>query len=476
MQKYFILFISFLVSFVSFAQKNKKPLPKAETASIQPTYSPEDVAAIRKVYDEALTNGKSYEHLRFLCKNIGARLSASPQALQAVEWGRDVMKQMGFDTVFLQPCYVPQWVRGAEEGAIVSSNKNIAAAIETFALGGSVPTPISGIKAEVIEVHDFDELISIGPEKIKGKIVFFNRPMNQKEINTFNAYGGCVNQRISGAAEAAKMGASAVLVRSMTLLHDEHPHTGSVHYDSLAPKIPAAAISTNSADELSKKLKEDPRLEFLLRLGCQTLPEVLSYNVIGEIKGSEFPKEYIAVGGHLDSWDKGEGAHDDGAGIVQSMEVLRLFKDLGIRPKHTLRAVLFMNEENGAKGAIRYADDAAKNKEKHIFAMESDRGGFTPRGFSLDMDSTLISNIQTWKPLLAPYGLHDLIPGGAGVDVGPLKRQGVPLAGYIPDPQRYFDYHHADTDVFEAVNQRELELGGASMAALIYLIDKYWVK
>ena len=470
MQKHFLLFLLLLLSWASFSQKNKKPsLPPVVAA-----YTVEDEAMIRKLYDEALTHGQSYAHLHFLCKNIGARLSASPQALQAVEWGRDAMKKMGFDTVYLQPCYVPQWVRGAEEGAIVSSNKNIAASIETFALGGSVPTPTSGIKAEIIEVQNFDQLIEIGPEKIKGKIVFFNRPMDEKLINTFNAYGGCVNQRVYGASEATKMGAVAVLVRSMTLLHDEHPHTGSMHYDSLLAKIPAAAISTQSADELSKKLKEDPRLEFLLRLGCQTLPEVLSYNVIGELRGSEFPKEYIVVGGHLDSWDKGEGAHDDGAGVVQSMEVLRIFKDLGLRPKHTLRAVLFMNEENGARGAARYADDAAKNKEKHIFAMESDRGGFTPRGFSLDMDSTFMLKIQAWKPLLAVYGLHDIIPGGSGVDVGPLKKQNVPLAGFIPDPQRYFDYHHADTDVFEAVNQRELELGGASMAALVYLIDKYW--
>lgn len=476
MQKYSILFVCLSICASLFAQKNKKPATTAQTPSPVVAYSPEDAANLRKIYDEALTNGQSYEHLRFLCKNIGARLSASPQALQAVEWGRDVMKKMGFDTVYLQPCYVPQWVRGGEEGAIVSSNKNVAASVETFALGGSIPTPLSGIKAEVIEVHDFNELIALGEAKVKGKIVFFNRPMDSKLINTFNAYGGCVSQRISGASEASQLGAAAVLVRSMTLLHDDHPHTGSVHYDSLSPKIPAAAISTQSADELSKKLKEDPRLEFLLRLSCQTLPDVLSYNVIGELKGSEFPKEYIVVGGHLDSWDKGEGAHDDGAGIVQSMEVLRLFKDLNMRPKHTLRAVLFMNEENGARGATRYADEAAKNNEKHIFALESDRGGFTPRGFSLDMDSVLMAKIQAWKPLLEPYGLHDIAKGGSGVDIGPLKKQNVPLAGYIPDPQRYFDYHHADTDVFEAVNQRELELGGAGMAALIYLIDKYWVK
>lgn len=432
-----------------------------------------DSITIRRIYDEALSNGQSYENLRFLCKKIGARLSGTQQAADAVKWGEQVLKKMGCDTVFLQPVMVPHWERGnIEEATILSTNKNIANALDVCALGGSVGAPKGGVRGKVIEVKNFEELKSLGEEKIKGKIVLFNRPMNEKLITTFSAYGGCVNQRVEGASQAAKYGAVAILVRSMTLLHDTHPHTGTLHYDTTITKIPAAAISTLSADELSQKLKKEPNLEVYLNINCQMLPDVLSYNVIGELRGTAFPDKYIAVGGHLDSWDKGEGAHDDGAGIVQSMEVLRLFKRAGIRPRHSIRAVLFMNEENGARGAKIYAEEAEKNNHFHLFAIESDAGGFTPRGFSMDADSLIIRQVQTWKPVLAPYGLHDLEKGGSGVDVGPLKKLGTVTMGYRPDSQRYFDFHHADTDVFENVHQRELELGGAAMAALVYLLDK----
>lgn len=434
-----------------------------------------DSITIRKLYDEALSHGESYENLRYLCKKIGARLSGSTNAAQAVEWGKSVMKKMGCDTVFLQPVMVPQWVRGTiEEATILSATKEVANDLDVCALGGSVATPKGGIRAKIIEVKNFEELKTLGEEKIKGKIVFYNRPMNEKLITTFSAYGGCVNQRVEGASQAAKYGAIGVLVRSMTLLHDEHPHTGTLHYDTAYTKIPAAALSTLSADELSQKLKKEPDLQVYFNIDCKTLPDVLSYNVVGELRGSIYPDKFIAVGGHLDSWDKGEGAHDDGAGIVQSMEVLRLFKRNGIKPRHSLRAVLFMNEENGARGATVYAEEAEKNNHFHLFAIESDAGGFTPRGFSMDADSVIIGQIQMWKPVLAPYGLHDLDKGGSGVDVGPLKKQGTVVMGYRPDSQRYFDFHHAETDVFENVHQRELELGGAAMAAMVYLLDKHF--
>lgn len=437
----------------------------------------QDSLMIRKIFDEALSKGESYENLRFLCKNIGARISASPQAEKAVLWGKSVMEKMGLDTVYLQPVMVPRWERGAQEqGVIISSKKEVAQTVELMALGGSVATPKAGIRAQVIEVKTFEELEELGKEKVAGKIVFFNRPMLSTEIQTFRAYGGCVNQRVQGASEAAKWGAVAVLVRSMTLIKDEHPHTGVMHYDTLVNKIPAAALSTKSAEALSQKLNIDPNLEFELTMDCQTLPDVLSYNVIGEIRGSEHPENYIIVGGHLDSWDVGEGAHDDGAGIVQSMEVLRIFKALKIKPKNTIRAVLFMNEENGAKGASEYANQAKINKETHIYAIETDAGGFTPRGFSLDMENDVLNHVIKLGKELHPYGMMEIGRGGSGTDIAPLKPQGTALIGFRPDSQRYFDVHHANTDVFEAVNQRELELGGAGIAGLIYLLDKYPLK
>ena len=294
-------------------------------------------------------------------------------------------------------------------------------------------------------------------------------------INTFNAYSGCVDQRYSGAEEAARLGAVAVIVRSVNLRLDDFPHTGSMSYGKLAlrKRIPASAISTNGAELLSFMLALNPKLSFYLKQNCKNLPDVQSYNVIGEITGSEKPDEIMVVGGHLDSWDLGDGAHDDGAGVVQSMEVLRLFKTIGYQPKRTLRVVLFMNEENGMRGATEYAAIAETNKENHVFALESDAGGFTPRGFSIDSAPEKLAVIQSWEPYFEPYLIHMFVKGGSGADVGHLKTDANVLAGLRPDSQRYFDYHHAANDTFDAINKRELELGAATMASLVYLIDYF---
>ena len=294
-------------------------------------------------------------------------------------------------------------------------------------------------------------------------------------IQTFEAYGGCVDQRYSGAAEAAKYGAVGVMVRSMNLRLDNYPHTGSMSYGDLPveKRIPAAAISTNGAEMLSTVLALNKDVKLYFRQTCKVFPDVQSYNVIGEIKGSEFPNEIITVGGHLDSWDLGDGSHDDGAGCVQSMEVLRLLKETGYKPKRTIRVVLFMNEENGLRGATKYAEVAKEKGEHHVFALESDAGGFTPRGFSFDCDEANFAQITSWKSLFKPYLIHYFEQGGSGADVGPLKGNGTVLAGLRPDSQRYFDHHHAENDTFEHVNKRELELGAATMASLVYLIDKY---
>jgi len=437
----------------------------------------EDEKQIKALYDAALTNGKAYDWLNYLSNQIGGRLSGSVQAEQAVAYTKAEMDALGLDKVWLQPVMVPKWVRGTPEFAYLESKPGFTTNVPICALGGSVATPAGGIKANVIEVQGLDELEKLGREKIKGKIVFYNRPMEAALINTFEAYGGCVDQRSSGAREASKYGALGVIVRSMNLRLDDYPHTGAMNYGDIpdTEKIPAAAISTNAAELLSTTLKLDPNIQFYFKQNCKTLDDVPSYNVIGEIKGSTFPDEIMVVGGHLDSWDLGDGSHDDGAGCVQSMEVLRLLKKTGYTPKRTLRVVLFMNEENGLRGGRQYAAEAVAKQENHVFALESDSGGFTPRGFSFDSSDADFNTILEWKRFFEPYLVHQFIQGGSGADIGPLKKDGMILAGLRPDSQRYFDHHHAAYDTFEHVNKRELELGAAAMASLIYLVDKYEV-
>ena len=444
MKRLLSLLIVISLSFPSFSQSEK------------------DAQMIRSIFDEALERGESYEMLRFLTKNIGGRLSGSPQAAAAVEWTRQKMMSYGFDTVYLQPVMVPHWVRGDKEmGRIVNSKKIGSMEVKVVSLGNAVGTGPSGTVAEVVEVMDFQELAALGEEGVRGKIVFFNRPMDPKLINTFGAYSGASRQRGSGPSEAAKYGAIGAIVRSLSSFKDDIPHTGNTRYGLNVPKIPAVAITTNDADMLSALLKDDPNLQFYFETSAQMLPDVLSYNVVGEIRGSEFPDEIIAVGGHLDSWDLAEGAHDDGAGCMQSIEVLRLLKAMDYRPKRTLRAVMFMNEENGLRGGRKYAELAKKNGEYHLAAMESDRGGFLPIGFGVTGTSTQQEKIFSWKPLFEPFGIYQFKRGGGGADISPLRTQNVPLIGYIPDSQRYFKYHHTPIDNFEAVNQRELEMGAA---------------
>lgn len=431
-----------------------------------------DSIFIRKIFDTSLSEGKSYEWLRHLTQQVGARLSGSTGAAKAVEYTRSVMEGEHFDNVFLQNVMVPHWVRGPKEKAQIINGKQ-KTTVPIAALGGSVATPKGGIKAKVIEVKSFQQLRELGTEKVKGKIVFFNRPMDPTKLNTFEAYAGAVEQRGAGASEAAKLGAIGSLTRSMTTRLDDIPHTGSMRYASGAPMIPAAAITTNGAELLSKTLKENPDTEFYFEQNCETLPDAPSHNVIGELKGKDSPGVYITVGGHLDSWDFAQGAHDDGSGCVQSIEALRILKALGYKPNNTLRAVMFMNEENGLKGGLAYADSAKAKKEKHLAAIESDRGGFTPLGFGIVGTPAQKAKIMQWTKLFAPYGIHELGPGGGGADIGPLAQQGTVLLGLIPDSQRYFDYHHAVNDTFDAVSKRELELGAAAMASMLYLIDKY---
>lgn len=427
---------------------------------------------IRSIYDEALVNGQSYPMLEYLCLNIGHRLSGSPSAAAAVEWTRQIMESYGFDTVYLQPVMVPHWVRGKKEIVRVTNSASLGnLELHSIAIGNSVGTGPEGVHAEIVEVRDFDELDALGEEGVKNKIVFYNRGFDQRHIKTFQAYGGAVNQRGAGASNAARLGAKAVIVRSMASNNDYVPHTGALRYADDAPKIPAVAISTADADALSAALKKEGDISVYIETHCEMLPDVLSYNVIGEIRGSENPDEYLVVGGHLDSWDVGHGAHDDGAGCVQSIEALRILKTLGYQPRHSLRAVMFMNEENGLRGGRKYAEIAGENNEAHIAAIESDAGGFSPRGFRMTGTEEQVKRLQSWAPYLNPYGLYELGDPGGGADIGPLRELGTVLFGLSPDSQRYFNYHHTAEDTFDKVNRRELELGAAAMTALLYLID-----
>ncbi len=459
MQKW-ILFLGLVcLGFVATAQSNEK-----------------DSLFIHRLHAAGLSDGKSYAWLQHLCLQIGHRLSGSTQAARAVDYTRQELESLGLDRVWLQPCMVPYWVRGDKEVVYMKSpTSHREIPLTALALGNSVGTGPDGIRAEVIEVQGVEALEKMDSAEVKGKIIFFNKPMDPTKLNTFEAYGGAVGQRYRGPALAADKGAVAAIVRSVTTSLDDYPHTGVTMYREDGPNIPAVAISTLAANALSETLKKE-RMNLYVRTTCQMLPPVESHNVIGEIRGYEKPNEIILVGGHLDSWDVGHGAHDDGAGCVQAMEVLYLLKKVGYQPKRTIRCVLFMNEENGGAGAEAYAQASKESGELPLLSIESDAGGFTPRGFSFDGEEVkfdpMFAKVRQWSGLLDDYYLG-IWKGGSGADIAPLKDQGGLLSGYRPDSQRYFDFHHAATDVFEAVNQRELELGAIAMASLVYLVDRW---
>jgi len=430
----------------------------------------EDSLAIRRIADDILKNGKAYDNLFYLCKKIGARLSGSANAQKAVDATMRMLKEAGADTVYLQPCLVPHWVRGLKEQGIIQWGKN-KKSLHVCALGMSVGTPAHGIKAEVIEVANFDELKKLGADKIRGKIVFFNYPMRPELV--YSGYGDAVRYRGAGPVEASKMGAVAVMIRSVTHALDNNPHTGATRYDSTVKKIPAMACSTMDAEWLHQLFQKEMKVELFMKMNCEQLPDVQSYNVVGEIRGTEFPDQIITVGGHLDSWDLAEGAHDDGAGAMQSIEVIRALKGSGIQSKRTVRAVMFMNEENGLRGGTKYAELAAANKENHIFAVESDAGGFGVVALGIDGKTDQEIKIRSWLPFFRPYGVLEMPGGGGGADIGGLKKLGAVMCSVNLNSQRYFDHHHAPNDVFEAVNKRELEMGALAMTAIIYLVGKY---
>ena len=435
-----------------------------------------DAFMLRQIYDEVLENGKAYDWLTVLSEDIGGRLSGSPQAAASVEYTRQVLEDLGCDSVWLQACMVPHWVRGEKEEMLLVGSKTIGTRpFNCCALGNSPGTGPNGLTAEVVEVKSLDDVEQLGEEGIKGKIVFYNRPMDNKKIRTFHAYGSAVDQRVYGPAKAAEYGAVAAIVRSMTTRIDDIPHTGVTRFPEGARQVPALAISTKDAELLASIIQmETPRI--YIRNTSEMKEPVRSHNVIGEIRGSEYPDEILLVGGHLDSWDLAGGAHDDGSGCMQSLEVIRCLKAIGYQPRRTIRAVMFMNEENGLAGGLEYTKVSGEKGEFHLAALESDSGGFTPRSISFDAKEERFTNyfrqVYRWNALLEPYGIQ-FEKGGSGADINPLKGQGGLLMGLRTDSQRYFDYHHTALDRIDAVNERELHMGAAAMASIIYLIDKY---
>jgi hypothetical protein len=430
-----------------------------------------DSLFIKKMSDDILLNGKAYDWLRHLTKKIGNRVSGSTAFNKAIDWGKTTMQEAGADKVILQDCKIPHWVRGKNDEVVVTSinNKKEKLALNSIALGNSNG---GSVQANVIAIRDFDELEK-RKDAIKGKIVFYNFAFNQTYVETFHAYGEAGKYRYSGASKAAKYGAVGCLVRSLSGSTDNLPHTGAMKYNDSFPKIPAAALGLQDADKLWNLCSKN-EVNISIKTHGKMFADTIAYNVIGELKGTINADEFITVGAHLDSWDVGEGAHDDGAGVVQTMEVLRIFKAMNYTPKHTIRFVLFANEENGLRGGNKYAEEAMAKGEKHLFALETDAGGFTPRGFSLKLNDEKLKKVQSWINLLEPYGTYKLEAGGGGADIGPLNEKlKTPVAELLPDSQRYFDLHHTTNDVFENVNKRELLLGAVNMAALIYLVDKY---
>lgn len=455
-----------LTAACSSASHSSTPLGPAPGAPLVPAPAGANESGpvyVPELLHDGLADPQAYALLSELCATAPHRLSGSADAERAVAWGQATMQRLGFENVHLEPCSVPHWERGAvEELVVLEPAAHAGERIPILALGGSVATPADGLEAEVLAVSDFEELHARAAEA-RSKLVLFRRPMERSKLEPFEAYGGAVNQRSSGASEAAAVGAQGALVRSMTMLQDDEPHTGALRYTEGVEQLPAAAVSTNGSERIGAWLDAGQRVRVRLRLDCHWLADAPSYNVVGEVVGRERPQEVVLIGGHLDCWDVGQGAHDDGAGCVHALEAVRLLlgSSLG-RPRRTVRCVLFMNEENGGRGGSAYREAHAGELARHVLAIESDRGGGVPIGYASDAEGPAAALLERiWGGTAHSRG--------GGADIAPLAEFGVTLTGLVPDPQRYFDFHHSRHDVLEAVHPRELELGAVSLASLAWL-------
>jgi len=435
----------------------------------------DDRAMVAEIFRTALAEGRSHQLLGELCSLHPHRLSGSPESDAANLWAKKTMEARGLE-VRLQEAMVPYWERGdAMEVRVTVDGQGES--LSALALGGSVGTPLAGIEAPVVEVDSLEEVETLGEAGVEGRIVFFNRPLDQGQIKHFEAYIGAADQRVAGAAQAARFGAVAVLVRSLSFLDDDYPHTGGLRYEEGVNQIPAAALSVRAANRLSRLLSDDDGLRVSLKMDCRQREEQLSHNVIGEIEGSVYPDEYITIGAHFDSWDVGEGAQDNGSGSVQSIEAVHLLEELGYEFRRSVRVVMFTNEEylvgQPFRGGQVYAEEALEKKEKHYAAIETDSGAFTPRGFGVEGPPAMVERVRSWLELFdTTTTIHYVAEGGGGPEIWALNELlGTPTFDLRTDTQRYLDFHHSANDTFDKVNRRELELGTAAMASLLYLID-----
>jgi carboxypeptidase Q len=426
--------------------------------------------AVLSLLREGLARGQAYDKLVELCRVAPHRLSGSPGAAAAVEWARQQMLEDGLENVRLVECMVPHWERGSvAELRILEPAEAAGERLSILALGGSIATPEAGLTAEVVQARSWDELDALGTD-VRGRIVLFNRPMDPTLFEYGAAYGGAVDQRGRGAIEAARRGGVGAIVRSMTTRLDDVPHTGAMRYADDVPRVPSVAVSTLGAERLAALLERGP-VKVHLALDPRWLPDAPSANVVGEIVGREKPEEVVLLGGHLDAWDVGQGANDDGGGCCQALEALRLLRALGLRPRRTIRCVLFMNEENGGRGADAYRDSVLHELDRHVLAIESDGGVGTPRGFSATCTPEGLSTLRAIASLLEPAGCGEMREGGGGADIDPLREAGgVPVMAFRADTQRYFDLHHSERDTIETVWPREINLGAAAMAAMAYVV------
>ena len=459
-----IIFPLFLGGFL-FSQKKqvKKTVPT-------PKYNYH--TEFKKISDEIMINGTAYDNLGELTKGIGPRFSATPGYTKAVDWAEKQFKEIGIETIWKQDAKAPIWIRGREALQIKAGNGDWKS-IKMLSFGNSEGTNGKDLTGEIVLINTTGELNALSIGQLKDKIVFVNLPLDPTIVNTSDSYLITAKSKLISASVIAKTGAKALIIRSLTTAYNDIPHAKMVYYEpDDKARIPAMSIGAKSADELEKLLKKE-KVTAKINMSAESKGETVNPNVIAEIPGKKDSK-VILLGAQLDSWDFGEGAIDDGTGVVQCIEVLRTLKALGYENNHTIRVVLFANSENGGQGREMYASYVKKKEEKHIFALGTDAGGYSPRGFSLDMSPQRRRQIFEWKNYFLPYGVYDFDQTDAIQDISPLKKLDVPLAELVVDTQRYFDYHHSVQDTYDKVNKRELLLGSIVMTQMVLMIDQNW--
>jgi len=459
------LLLSFAIALVLLTPQNPTqpiPTPVPDPPPLPPpTVKIDDYRTVTgRIIGASLTSNKAYERLAYLTDHIGNRLSGSQNLERAIDWAIREMKKDSLDNVRAEKVMVPHWVRGEESLEMTSP---VSRKLTMLGLGNSVGTSADGIKAEAIVVRSFDELEKIG-EGVRGKIVVYNAP--------FVSYATTVAYRLTGASRAARYGAVAALVRSISPVSLNTPHTGAMRYDDALPKIPTAAITIEAAELLQRMNDRGDHPTLRLKMEAKFLPDAESANVVAEIKGSEKPNEIVLLSGHFDSWDVGQGAHDDGGGCIVAWHTVRLLKELGLKPRRTIRVVLYTNEENGGRGGVAYHDAHRTELADHILAIESDLGTYQPVGFGLGPTSSLQAraNMQEIAKLLASIRADRVAPTGGGSDIAPLVAEGVIGASFDVDSTHYFEIHHTPADTIDKISPQDVALCVAAMAVMAYTV------